>query len=130
MSPTWRDFAADKRRRQLESIPKDWIINVPGEDVLDVIGVPSTCWPSVFSVRELQITGTEDVDVLLGKLAAAEWSAVEVTAAFCRRTSWSVNCCCVDLFSLLIMICVGRLIASLRHSSIAPLLAQLSSMST
>ena len=81
---TWRDRAADKRRQQRESIPEDWLIAVLGEDVLDVTGVPSTCWP-LLSVRELQITETEDVDVLLEKLAAAEWSAVEVTTAFCKR---------------------------------------------
>ena len=84
MSPTWRDLAAGKRRQQLESIPKDWIITVPREDILDVTGIPSTCWP-LLSTRELEITETEDVDILLGKLAAAEWSAVEVTTAFCKR---------------------------------------------
>ncbi|KZT66478.1 general amidase [Daedalea quercina L-15889] len=93
MAPSWRDLVADKKRRQLESIPKDWIIPVPGKDVLDVTRVPSTC--GLLSATELQITETKDVDVLLAKLASGHWSAVEVTTAFCKRAVVAhqlVNC--------------------------------------
>jgi hypothetical protein len=36
----WEELIADKKRRQLESIPKEWIVSVPAEEVLDVTKYP------------------------------------------------------------------------------------------
>lgn len=83
MSQRWQDLVADKRRRQQESIPKEWLISVPPESVLDVTAIPEQC--GLLTTRELEITNTVDVSVLLNKLASAEWSAVEVTTAFYKR---------------------------------------------
>lgn len=83
MAQIWKRLVADKRRRQLESIPKDWLIQVPDEHIVDVTAVPERC--GLLSDRELQITNTEDVNEILDKLAKGEWSAVEVTNAFCKR---------------------------------------------
>ncbi|THH05729.1 hypothetical protein EW146_g9823 [Bondarzewia mesenterica] len=93
MSPTWQELVADKRQRQQATIPKEWIISVPAADVLDVTKVPEEC--GLLSVKELEITGVNDVDYLLKKLANREWSAVEVTTAFYKRAIVAhqvVNC--------------------------------------
>lgn len=79
----WRELVADKRGRQQESIPKEWLISVPPDDLLDVRKVPEEC--GLLSEAELQITNTIDVAVILAKLASGEWSAVDVTTAFYKR---------------------------------------------
>ncbi|KZT10734.1 general amidase [Laetiporus sulphureus 93-53] len=89
----WKDLVADKKRRQQESIPKDWIITVPPDSIRDVTSVPSTC--GLLSPRELEITDTTDVEAILNKLASAEWSSVEATTAFYKRAIIAhqlVNC--------------------------------------
>ena len=83
MSQRWQELVADKRRRQAEAIPKEWSISTPPDTVLDVTAVPEQC--GLLTARELEITNTVDVGVLLDKLAEAEWSAVEVTTAFYKR---------------------------------------------
>jgi len=90
---TWQDLVAGKRRRQAESIPKEWIIQPPSPDVLDVTSIPETC--GLLTPKELEITNTVDVGILLSKLATAEWSSVEVTTAFYKRAIVAhqlVNC--------------------------------------
>lgn len=47
--------------------------------------VPAKC--GLLTARELEITETVDVDVILRKLSAAEWSSVEVTTAFLKRAT-------------------------------------------
>lgn len=79
----WQDLIADKRRRQQESIPKEWVIQVPPADVLNVICVPREC--GLLTQRELEITELDNVSVLLKKLSSSEWTAVEVTTAFAKR---------------------------------------------
>ncbi|KAL6310386.1 general amidase [Sparassis latifolia] len=89
----WKDLVAEKRLRQEDSIPKEWLISVPPDSVLDVRNVPQEC--GRLSARELDITNTVDVAVLLKKLATAEWSSVEVTTAFYKRAIIAqqlVNC--------------------------------------
>jgi amidase len=78
----WHDLITDKKRRQLESIPKEWQISVPADEILDVIKYPEEC--GLLSDKELQITNT-GVDILLKRLAVGEWSSVEVTTAFYKR---------------------------------------------
>ena len=78
----WSDLAADKKRRQQEAIPKQWLISPPPETTLNVTGFPETY--GLLTPKELAITN-EDVDILLKKLAVGEWSAVEVTTAFYKR---------------------------------------------
>jgi len=80
---TWQELAADKKRRQTASIPKEWLITQPADDVLDVTDVPTSC--GLLSARELEITAVSEVAILLNKLATGEWSSVEVTTAFCKR---------------------------------------------
>jgi len=81
--PTWQEIAAEKKARQTASIPKEWLITPPADDVLDVTDVPAKC--GLLSARDLEITTVSDATVLLQKLATGEWSSVEVTTAFCKR---------------------------------------------
>ena len=81
--PTWQELAAEKKARQLASIPKEWLITPPADDVLDVTDVPAKC--GLLSARDLEITTINDATALLQKLATGEWSSVEVTTAFCKR---------------------------------------------
>ena len=80
---TWQELAADKKKRQTDSIPKEWIITPPPSDVLDVTGVPKTC--GLLSPFEVEVTETTDVSILLDKLASGTWSSVDVTRAYYKR---------------------------------------------
>ena len=82
MAYNWHELVAEKKRRQLQSVPKEWLISVPTEDVLDVTKYPEGC--GLLSAKEVQITKT-GVDILLKRLATGEWSSVEVTTAFSKR---------------------------------------------
>ncbi len=79
----WQEQVADKRKRLLASIPSEWIISPVPDDQPNVLDVPKTC--GLLTDRELEITNTTDVSLILRKLATAEWSAVEVTTAFSKR---------------------------------------------
>lgn len=99
-STTWQDLVADKKRRQTEAIPKEWLISVPPSSELDVTAIPETC--GLLTAKEILITNS-DVDILLRKLAAAEWSSVEVATAFYKRAivaqqlvSMSPRILCID----------------------------------
>ncbi|KAI0033140.1 general amidase [Vararia minispora EC-137] len=81
--PTWQEIVADKRAQRAAGVPKDWIVTSPSADVLNVIDLPREC--GLLSARELEVTETTDVDVLLKKLASGEWSSTEVTTAFYKR---------------------------------------------
>ncbi|KAI5124663.1 hypothetical protein M0805_004271 [Coniferiporia weirii] len=96
--PTWQELVADKRQRQQESIPKDWIIPVPPEDQLDVTGVPAKC--GLLTSLELEITETSDVGDLLAKLATGEWTSVDVTRAYYKRAivAQQVTNCLTEIF--------------------------------
>jgi amidase len=81
--PTWQEIAAEKKARQTASIPNEWLITPPADDVLDVTDVPAKC--GLLSARDLEITTASDATSLLQKLATGEWSSVDVTTAFCKR---------------------------------------------
>ncbi|KAJ3567617.1 hypothetical protein NP233_g6250 [Leucocoprinus birnbaumii] len=94
MSDTsWQDRAAAKRRQQLESIPKDWVLpNLPPRSQLDVNEYPRTC--GLLTAKEVQITESS-VETLLVNLSQGTWSSVEVTTAFSKRAVIAhqlVNC--------------------------------------
>jgi amidase len=90
--PHWTTLIAEKKKRQLESIPQEWIVTPPSDSTLDVSAFPETC--GLLNAREIEITNTS-VDVLLEKLACAAWTAVDVTTAFYKRAIIAhqlVNC--------------------------------------
>ena len=86
VSAHWKDLVADKRKRQAEAIPKEWLIpdpQLPPSSQFDVTSVPDQC--GLLTEKEVTITSTIDVGILLNKLASAEWSAVEVVTAYYKR---------------------------------------------
>ncbi|KAG2137384.1 general amidase [Suillus bovinus] len=90
--PHWTALVAEKKQRQSESIPHEWVVTPPSDSTLDVSAFPETC--GLLNPREIEITNTS-VDVLLEKLACAAWSAVDVTTAFYKRAIVAhqlVNC--------------------------------------
>ncbi|KAG1742229.1 general amidase [Suillus lakei] len=90
--PHWTELVAEKKQRQLKSIPQEWLVSPPPDSTLDVTGFPETC--GLLTVREIEITNTS-VDILLEKLACGEWTAVDVTTAFYKRAIVAhqlVNC--------------------------------------
>ena len=80
--PSWREIAAKKKQEQIDSLPKEWLIDLPPATQLNVLAVPREC--GLLSEEELKITECP-IDVLLSKLASAEWSSVKVTSAFYKR---------------------------------------------
>ncbi|KAG6880002.1 hypothetical protein C0992_008209 [Termitomyces sp. T32_za158] len=83
MTSNWKSLAAAKKSSQQASIPKEWTLtNLPSSDELNVLTFPENC--GLLTLKEVEITNTH-VDVLLNKLANAEWSSVAVTTAFAKR---------------------------------------------
>ncbi|PPQ73618.1 hypothetical protein CVT26_010526 [Gymnopilus dilepis] len=90
---SWKEAAAEKKRRQVLSIPKEWVLsNLPSKEEVNVVGFPEAC--GLLTSREIEITNSE-VDILLQKLATGAWSSVDVTTAFSKRAIIAhqlVNC--------------------------------------
>ncbi|KAJ7708742.1 general amidase [Mycena rosella] len=90
---TWQEKAAGKRARLAALIPHDLKLpTLPGPDVLDVTTYPLD---SVLSPRDLEITDTADVAVLLERMSTGVWTATEVTSAYYKRALVAhqlVNC--------------------------------------
>jgi hypothetical protein len=81
-SMPWQDVARAHREKQLQAIPKEWLLKyLP--DSLNVLDVPAKC--GLLTVRELEITDTLDINLTLTKLAQGVWSSVEVTTAYYKR---------------------------------------------
>lgn len=98
MPTTWQELVAEKKARQAASIPKEWLIALPSDDVLDVTDVPAKC--GLLSARDLEITELDSVAGLLNKIATGVWSSVEVTTAFCKRAviAHQVTNCLTEIF--------------------------------
>jgi len=60
----WEDVYSARKDAQLAAIPPEWIIKVPPERRTNVLDVPSEA--GLLTKRELDITETTDVQILLG----------------------------------------------------------------
>ena len=84
--PEWKPIAEAKRASLAELIPPAWRLPdgvLPPADALRDV----TAFPNQFlSPREVEIT-ERDATTLLGLLAKGEYTAVEVTNAFCHRAA-------------------------------------------
>ncbi|KAF9461703.1 general amidase [Collybia nuda] len=94
----WKDICSAKKKAQLASIPPEWIIQMPPKSQTNVMNVPQDC--GLLTARELQITETTDVETLLKKLHSSEWSSVEVTTAFYKRSiiAQQLTNCLTEIF--------------------------------
>ncbi|KZT24712.1 general amidase [Neolentinus lepideus HHB14362 ss-1] len=99
-SETLLDWRAriTKKQQQRASFPPAWLIDAPPEHVLNVQDVPYTC--ALLTARDIEITDTTDIDVLLAKLAGRQWSSVEVTTAFYKRAivAQQLTNCLTEIF--------------------------------
>jgi hypothetical protein len=93
---SWKDLAQKKRNAILDSIPAKWRVEqskLPSnEEQRDVTGYIQ----QFLSKREVEITET-DVVGIARETSTGNWTATEVTEAFCHRASLahqlvSVNC--------------------------------------
>ncbi|KAL2851256.1 amidase signature domain-containing protein [Aspergillus pseudodeflectus] len=88
---SWESKVQAKQAAAATKIPAQWrlpshILDQLGQDPSgSVLDIPQRC--GLLSDRELQITETLDATALLQKLADREYSAVEVTTAFCKRAA-------------------------------------------
>ncbi|PPQ76253.1 hypothetical protein CVT26_008288 [Gymnopilus dilepis] len=99
MPPQWEVLSSQKRKALQDSIPQDWIIPyIPIKDQPNVLDVPEKS--GLLTPRELQITNTEDVEVILGKLRTAEWTSEETTRAFYKRAivAHQLTNCLTEIF--------------------------------
>lgn len=79
----WRARCHARRLKQRQEIPKDWLLDISHYHRKNVIDVPRTC--GLLNERELEITETTDLHIMLERLASGSWSSVEVTTAFYKR---------------------------------------------
>ena len=82
---TWQDLAKSKREAIINSIPNEWRLgSIPSaEEQRDVTG---KYIHQFLSEREVEITETDAVDIAK-KTTTGQWTAEEVTKAFCHRAS-------------------------------------------
>ncbi|RDI79023.1 ATP-dependent DNA helicase II subunit 1 [Venturia inaequalis] len=101
MVAKWQEIAKKKRAQLAYTIPQEWVIPddiKPPETQLDVTAFPEQSgW---FTPKELEITSASATNIL-AKTTTGEWSAEEVTWAFCKRASAAqqlTNCLSETLF--------------------------------
>lgn len=83
----WTKVAIEAQQRLKESIPPAWQIaldKLPPDSRLDVTGFPAES--GILSQQELDITDNFATDIVK-KLAAGEWTSLQVTTAFCKRAA-------------------------------------------
>jgi len=93
MTSDWKKIAAEKRDSVLALIPEEWRIPAPpsAEEQRDVTG---KFIQQYLDPKEIEITETE-ATTIVEKTSSGQWTAVEVTKAFCHRAAIAhqlVNC--------------------------------------
>jgi amidase len=78
----WQERCRVRKQKQIDSIPKEWVIEAVPESQLNVMNIPKIC--GLLSTLELDITEATFED-LLNNLASGHWSCVQVTTAFYKR---------------------------------------------
>jgi amidase len=100
MTISYEQLSREKRAQQINLIPAEWRLQrIPSvESVPNALDYIRTS--KLLTRRELSITETTDVAILLGKLARRELSSVEVTRAFAKRAALAhqLTTCCTEIF--------------------------------
>ncbi|KAK5135972.1 hypothetical protein LTR08_004430 [Meristemomyces frigidus] len=97
----WTDVAAKAQTKLINSIPAEWRIpynQLPPDEQLDVTSFPKQS--GLLTDEELKITESFATEIV-GAVAAGEWTAEEVTRAFCKRAAIAhqvTRCLTVVLF--------------------------------
>ncbi|ESZ90627.1 hypothetical protein SBOR_8985 [Sclerotinia borealis F-4128] len=82
--PTWQSIAAHRRYQITSSIPSEWLLSPHLLQSKRPVDLVKTC--GLLSEREIGIVYSTAVD-LLEKIRAREYTAVEVTTAFCMASA-------------------------------------------
>ncbi|KAK2761812.1 Acetamidase [Arachnomyces sp. PD_36] len=93
-SRDWKAIAAAKRESILQSIPEQWRLQNPIPPPSELRNVTGSYIQQFLNSREIEITETDAVEIAK-KTTSGQWTAVEVTKAFCHRASIAhqlVNC--------------------------------------
>lgn len=96
----WEQKVQSKQAQAAATIPPGWILpaDILRNSSTNVLNVPKTS--GILTEREIQITEDYDATALLEKLAAGEFSSVDVTTAFCKRAAIAqqLTCCLTEMF--------------------------------
>ncbi|KAJ5646705.1 Amidasefungi, partial [Penicillium lividum] len=84
--PTGVPQGAAKRQAILDAIPEKWRLQDPVPAATKVPDVTGAYIQQYLSEREVEITESDAVDVVV-QTTSGRWSAVEVTEAFCHRAA-------------------------------------------
>lgn len=87
MTSQWQVISAKAKQKVLDDIPSEWRIpaaQLPRDDVLDVTGFPAQS--GLLSDLDLQITESFATEIV-ARIAKGDWTAEDVTRAFCRRAA-------------------------------------------
>ncbi|XHG08438.1 hypothetical protein AWENTII_011537 [Aspergillus wentii] len=83
---TWQSLGAAKRQSILDAIPPKWRIQEPIPPPAELRDVTGPYIQQFLKAREIEITETDAVGIV-DKTTTGNWTAVEVTEAFCHRAA-------------------------------------------
>lgn len=96
----WERKVQSKQAQIAAAIPPEWILpaDILRNSPTNVLDVPKAS--GILTEREIHITEDYDGTALLEKLAAGDFSSVEVTTAFCKRAAIAqqLTCCLTEIF--------------------------------
>ena len=83
---TWQQAAEDKRQATLDAILPQWRLKTPVSSIEQQCDVTGVYIQQFLSPREIEITESDAVGIL-EHTTTGQWSAREVTLAFCHRAA-------------------------------------------
>ena len=81
----YRSISAEKKLQRQSKIPKEWLLPESYHGATNFMDIPLIC--GILNDVERDITSNFDATALLEKLKGGEWSAEQVTVAFCKRAA-------------------------------------------
>jgi amidase len=100
MTETWQQLAAEKQKQVASKIPAAWrlptdvLATISEDSPTSVISIPRSC--GILSEKDLDITESFSAVELLKRLANGEFTAVDVTEAFCKRAAIAQQLVCTN----------------------------------
>lgn len=83
---TWHAQGEAKFQSTLNAIPPKWRLNAPTPPATDLRDFTGAYIQQFLNKREIEITETDAVGIV-AQTTSGQWSAVEVTEAFCHRAA-------------------------------------------
>lgn len=91
---SWQAIAAAKRESIFQSIPEKWRLQNPVPPASEVRDVTGSYIQQFLSPREIEITETDAVEIAK-RTTSGQWTAVDVTRAFCHRAAIAHQLVCL-----------------------------------